>query len=170
MKKILFIVFSLFFLSKLSYSQEKDSAAVYKYWITTGAWVDRVLTLNCSYSFSSGSNFYKVGYIRHGENFPFGGIDLNGVISNSVDVSIGKRYQTTWFQVSHFIGPCLVFGKKSISLDKNESFATAGIEMITQLLFRPANEVGIGFGLIGNINFEKSYAGLTINITLGNGK
>ena len=45
-----------------------------------------------------------------------------------------------------------------------------GLRTDIQLLFKLANEVGFGIGLYGNLNFIKNYAGVSVNITLGNGK
>jgi hypothetical protein len=158
------------FLSTPIFAQEKDSSAtVYKYWMTAGLWCDMQLSLNFNYCFSLGDNFYKAEYMKRGYDFPFGGIS-SGYGFNLIDVSIGKRLQSEWFQISHFIGPEYIYGIKKTSSGMSENFNTVGIQMETQVLFRLANEVGLGFGLYGNINFEKHFAGVNVNLTLGNGK
>jgi hypothetical protein len=95
----------------------------------------------------------------------------DGYVYNSIDISIGKRIQSEWFQASLFAGPAFVFGKNDIALPgEYEKFNTLGFETDMHLLFRPANEVGFGIGLYSNLNFQRSYAGINISITIGNGK
>jgi hypothetical protein len=167
MKKTI-LVLLMFFSVNFIYAQKGDST--YKYWMTVGGWVDRDIRLNFNYSFSLGNNFYKVGYFIRGGFSQNPSIGNDGYLYNSFDISIGKRFQSEWFQVAFFAGPSYVFGKKQISPDNDEKFYTIGLETDVQLLFRPANEVGVGIGLYGNINFERSFVGININITLGNGK
>lgn len=164
------IVFTLMFLSAPLFAQEKDSTSDnYKYWMSAGAWVDKQLSLNFNYCFSLGENFYKVEYIKRGYEFPLAGISSEYGF-HLIDVSIGKRLQSKWFQISHFIGPAYIYGIKRGYPGSDENFNTAGIHMETQVLFRLANEVGLGFGLYGNINLKKHFAGMNVNLTLGNGK
>jgi hypothetical protein len=143
--------------------------AAYKYWMTVGFMPTRDGTLNFNYSFSLGENFYKVDYIKK-ENIIFGGFDSDGFRFNSCALSIGRRFQSKWFQANFFAGPAYVYGKKYININKNEKFRTAGLQMDAQLLFRLANEVGFGVGLFANLNFIKNFTGFDVNITLGNGK
>ena len=160
----LLILFSVNFL----HAQKEEN--LYKYWMTVGSWVDRDLTANFNYSFSIGNNFYKVGFLSKGDSFPFEGFGSDNILIRAIDISIGRRLQTEWFQASLFVGTSYVFGKKLLINDSIEKFNTVGLETDIQLLFRPANEVGIGIGLYGNLNFIKNYAGININLTLGNGK
>lgn len=150
-------------------SQSKDTVSNYKYWVSAGIWADREVTYNLNYSFASANCFYKAGYMRKGEHF-MGGIGKDEIIFNTFDFSIGTRMQTKWFQASYFIGPSFLFGKQHLLSDEIVNYKTFGLQMETQLLFRPANEFGIGIGLYANVNLKRHYAGLNINVTLGNGK
>jgi len=162
LKKYLLILLSLSLVISLQ-AQEEDSS--YKYWLTWGGMYDgENLSGNLGYSFSAGDNFYKVGYIAHGE-FMRESPDFN-----SIDVSIGKRFQSEWWQAAIFAGPSYVFVNKSIGNGNREKHGTIGLQTDIQLLFRYADELGIGLGLWGNVNSEKSYAGFNIVLTLGNGK
>jgi len=164
---IIVILFTVLF-SSHTFTQNKDS--LYKYWITVGCWVDRDVRANLNYSFSYHGFFYKVGYLTKGESFPFGGFNGNNLHIRSIDISVGKRLQSEWFQTSLFAGPSYVFGEKLLITDSIEKFNTVGLETDVQLLFRLADEVGVGIGLYGNLNFVKNYVGININLTLGNGK
>ncbi len=163
MKKI-FLAVLITFASNLL-AQEKDTT--YKYWVTLGLGVIKT-SINLSYNFSIDDKFYKVGYLNRGGLLTTTGKD--GYLYNSMDISIGKRLQTEWFQISLFSGPSYVFGKKRATSGDHEKYNTIGLETDAQLLFRAANEVGIGLGLYSNLNFERSYAGINISLTLGNGK
>ena len=167
MKKILFVLIILVFVRTMS-AQGKDST--YKYWMTVGFFFNPDITFNLNYSFSLGNNFYKVGYQTKGDGLIWGGFGKNKYLFRSLDFSIGRRLQSKWFQASLFIGPSYVFGKKLLMTNTVEDFSTIGLETDMQVLFRPANEVGIGIGLFGNLNFIKNSAGININLTLGNGK
>ena len=150
-------------------TKAQDSTNEYKYWMTLGVGVyKQTMSANLNYSFSLGDNFYKVGYLHRGGIL--GGSGEDGLLNTSVDISIGKRIQSEWFQAAFFGGPSYIFGRKSIGHGDTENFKTVGLEADVQLLFRAANEVGIGVGLFGNINFVKSYSGISFNITIGNGK
>jgi len=111
-----------------------------------------------------------VGYFYRGGLLSNEGPDEDGYLFKSIDFSIGKRIQYEWFKASLFAGPAFVFGKRSVSHFDYEKFYTAGLEADVQLLFRPANEVGIGVSLFGNLNIIKNYSGVNFCITLGNGK
>ncbi len=163
--KFFFIVLLVFMPVYLISAQEEDTT--YKYWMTLGVGAINT-TLNFNYSFSIADNFYKVNYLKRGGLFTRTGRD--GYLYNSFDISIGKRLQSKWFQGSLFTGPSYILGEKKITPGNNEKFNTIGLETDLQLLFRLANEVGIGIGLYGNLNFEKNYSGININLTLGNGK
>ena len=154
--------------NSLLHAQKVDTT--YKYWMTIGGWIDRGFTTIFSYNFSLIDNFYKVGYFVRGGIFYNSSVGEDGYLFNSIDISIGKRLQSEWFQVSVFGGPSYVFGKKHVSHGNTEKYRTIGLETDIQLLFKPANEVGIGIGLYGNLNFVKNYAGININLTIGNGK
>ena len=161
----------LLFSGNLLFAQEEDTT--YKYWITIGGMLNNDLVSgNLNYSFSLGSHFYKAGYFTRG-GFSLSNnraVGKDGYLYNTIDISIGKRLQSEWFQAAFFVGPSYLFGKKELSEDNFENYNTVGLESDIQLLFRPANDVGVGIGLYGNLNFEKNYAGLNVNITLGNGK
>ncbi len=161
---ILFIVFS----GNLLLAQKEDST--YKYWITIGGWIEKNVSLNFNYSFSLGNNFYKVGYFTRGGFSQSPSVGKDGYLFNTIDISIGKRLKSEWFNICLFLGPSYVFGKKRISQGIYEKYSTFGLESDVQLLFRPADEIGIGVGFYGNLNFTKNYAGININLTLGNGK
>lgn len=166
MKNLLTIFLLIVFFSN-SKAQEIDSN--YKYWMTYGFMVyERTVTGNLSYSFSLGENFYKVGYIGRGGFM--GGLTDGGYTHKSVAISVGKRTQSDWFQGALFIGPSYVFGERKTFAGNHENYKTIGLQSDLQLLFRLADEVGFGVGLFGNINFVRSFSGVNINITLGNGK
>ena len=169
MKKILLVVFVLGSACILK-AQEQDST--YKYWMTLGlmAYNNNGATLNLSYSFNIGHNFYKAGYSAKGDILHTSVPAKDGYQYQAVDVSIGKRWQSEWFQAALFAGPAYVFGKKRITYGNNEDYHTVGLNTDLQLLFRLANEVGIGVGLYGNVNFDHSYAGINVNFAIGNGK
>ena len=170
MKKYLLILSVLYSVSLLQ-AQDKDSS--YKYWMTWGfMFLDGNVSGNLGYSFSIGENFYKTGWLVQDkfEPSPWGGGSIEMADFNSVDISIGKRYQSEWWQANVFAGPSYVFGDNSISNGNREKYNTIGLQTDIQLLLRLANEIGIGVGLWGNANFVKSHAGININITLGNGK
>ena len=99
-----------------------------------------------------------------------GGLANDGFMHRSVDISIGDRWQSEWFQSSFFVGPAFVFGEKKNVVGDRKNYNTIGVETELQLLFRLANEVGIGLGLYGNLNFQKNFSGFNINFTFGNGK
>ncbi|MDP4117116.1 MAG: hypothetical protein Q8903_13345 [Bacteroidota bacterium] len=164
------LIFLLFVLMSTAFCQNKDSA--YKYWMTFGFWVDKEITLDADYSFSLGDNFYKIGYLRKGDSFPITNshAEIGKYLLRSVSATIGRRYRTDWFQGSVFCGPSFVYGENGISRNISNKFFTAGLQTDIQLLFRYADELGIGVGLYGNLNFKKNYGGININLTLGNGK
>jgi len=157
--------------ASLLQAQEDDSS--YKYWMTWGFMlINDDISGNLGYSFSLAENFYKVSWLVQDkfEPSPWGGGSIEMADFNSIDISIGKRFQSEWWQSNIFVGPSYVFGGKDISTSNREKYSTIGLQTDIQLLFRLADEIGIGVGLWGNANFEKSRAGININITLGNGK
>ncbi len=166
MKKTILLLLILFS-SNYLFAQKKDST--YKYWITLGYMMNKYVSFNLNYTFSPRDNFYKIGYFVRGGYF-FPGIGADGYLYNSIDFSIGKRFQSEWFTAVFFAGPSYLFGEKLISNNNKVNFNTIGLQTDVQLLFRPANEFGIGIGLYGNLNFEKNFAGININFTVGNGK
>lgn len=170
MNKVLLVVLFLFSGNLIS-AQCEDST--YKYWITIGGMLtNEVESVNLGYTFSMGSNFYKASYLQKG-GFSLSNnsvVGNDGFLYNSIDISIGRRLKSKWFQAALFIGPSYLFGKKELTEDNFESYNTVGLQSDLQLLCRVADEVGIGVGLYGNLNFENNYAGLNVNITLGNGK
>jgi hypothetical protein len=168
MKKNLLILAILMFTGFVHAQKEE---AINKYWVTLGGWFEnRNFTGNVAYNFSIGNYFYKVGYLLKGDDPVLGGYGSDNIKIRSIDASIGRRVLSNWFQTSFFVGPSYVFGTKLMGNSSSESFHTVGLESEIQLLFRPANEVGIGIGLYGNLNFERNYAGINVNLTLGNGK
>lgn len=170
MRKILLVVL-LLLSSNLLYAQSEDTS--YKYWITVGGMLmfnKDLASINLNYSFSIDRNFYKVAYFSRGGVSQNPSVGNDGYLYNTIDISIGKRLQSEWFQAAFFVGPSYLFGKKELSADNFEDYDTVGLQSDVQLLFRLADEVGVGVGIYGNLNFENSYAGLNVNITLGNGK
>ena len=155
--------------ASLLQAQEEDSS--YKYWMTFGGgYIGENISGNLSYSFSLENNFYKVGWLIQDEFHLFGGGSIITADFNSIDISVGKRFQSEWWQTTFFAGPSYVFGEKKVSNSNKEKYNTVGLQTDIQLLFRLADEIGIGVGLWGNANFEKSRVGININITMGNGK
>jgi len=169
MKKTFLIIIFAMSLCSSTFSQTNDSS--YKYWMTIGFMADGDVRANFDYSFSYHSNFYKIGYLTKGTSLVFGGFEDDHLKIKSVDFSIGKRFQSKWFQAAIFAGPAYIFGEKLLLAPYSiEKFNAVGVKSDIQLLFRLANEVGLGFGLYGNLNVIKNYAGINVNITLGNGK
>ena len=161
-------VYLLFLLlvATTTFCQDRDST--YKYWMTFGFWWEnRETTLNADYNFSLGNYFYKVGYLRKEDDTFHAGPDK--FFFNSISFSIGKRFQSNWFESSVFCGPSYLFGEKGINIHQYKNFNAIGLEAEIQLLFRFANEFGIGVGLHGNLNYRKNFGGININLTLGNG-
>ncbi len=169
MNKKIYIIPFLILASYSIYAQKIDNS--FKYWITIGAWVDRDLTANFNYCFSIGNKFYKVNYLLKDQSFLANNLTpgSHGIVYRSIDASIGKRLQSEWFQTTFFIGPSYIFGKKKMNNLVN-NFTAIGVQSDIQLLFRIANEIGLGLDLFANLNFERSFAGFDVNITLGNGK
>jgi hypothetical protein len=167
-KTILNKILILIFFCTSIYAQDKDED--YKYWLTLGMLIDGNVSFNIDYSFSIKEKFFKAGYFIRGgiSEEPSPGRD--GYLFNSFDFSIGQRILFNWAQISMFTGPSYVFGKKQIQDGKTKDFKTFGLQTNFQLLFKPANEIGLGIGLYGNINFIKNYLGVNLNITIGNGK
>lgn len=148
---------------------QKDSSK-YKYWMTMGFIINRDVNINFNYTFSTGPNFYKVNYFVRSGFSQQANLTSDGYLYRALDVSIGKRFQSEWFQIAGFVGLSFIFGEKRKGNDLTAKYSTLGTQTDLQLLYRIANEVGIGIGLYGNLNFEKSYGGANINITIGNGK
>ena len=163
MKKHLLILSFLFCANLLA---QKETSS-YKYWITLGGfYFNDNISGNISYSFAPENVFYKVGWTVQDEfNLSSSGPDFN-----SIDISIGKRIKKEWWQIVFFAGPSYVFGKQIITEQNRTDFYTIGVQSDIQILFRVANEFGIGIGLWGNLNPKRSLAGLNINLALGNGK
>ena len=150
--------------ASLLHAQADDSS--YKYWMTFGfMFMNENISGNLGYSFSIGENFYKVGVLAKNEDFFSPKYKFR-----SIDISFGKRFISEWWQTSFFAGPSYVFGDNSTSNGNKEIYESIGLQTDIQLLFRLADEIGIGVGLWGNVNFEKSLVGINVNITLGNGK
>jgi hypothetical protein len=146
------------------FSQDNDSS--YKYWMTLGIMpLFNDVSVSFSYNFSIKDNFYKIGYQKKGNSITEG----LGHMFNTIDISYGKRIISEWIFADFFIGPSYIYGEK-LAAKNRENFKTAGLQADTQLLFRMANEIGIGFGLYGNLNFERSYTGFSLYFTIGNGK
>ena len=160
-----FLLAFLIFIPLCLISAQEDST--YKYWMTLGVGVINT-NINLNYSFSIADNFYKVAYLKRGGLLTRTGKD--GYLYNAVDISIGKRLKSEWFQTSLFVGPSYIFGEKNVTPGKYERFNTVGLETDLQLLFRLANEIGIGIGLYGNFNFKNNYSGINVILTFGNGK
>lgn len=162
----------VFLLTATTFCQNNDST--YKYWMTIGIWnQNQEMTFNLDYSHSLGDYFYKVGFLFKGEWSPLGSSNIAGpdkYIFYTVRTSIGKRFQSKWFQTSVFCGPALLFGDKGINYDLDKKFTTVGLESKIQLLIKPANEVGFGISFYGNLNPMKNFEGINLNVTIGNGK
>ncbi len=174
------ILLAVLMLSTSVVTEAQKEEASYKYWITIGGgfWPDQDISLNINYSFSpsfsflTGGTFFKVGYLTKG-GFSFNrniGVGEDGFLYNTIDLSIGKRLLSERFIACLFLGPSYIYGEERTPYGPYYKFRTFGLESDIQLLFRLANEVGIGVGLYGNLNFVNNYAGMNINITLGNGK
>jgi hypothetical protein len=157
----------LLLLTTTTFCQNKDST--YKYWMTLGMWVNQgEITFDGDYSFSLGNYFYKVGYLSKDDETFHAGPDI--YFFNSISGSIGKRFQSKWFEASVFCGPSCIIGEKGINQNIIKKFTTVGLESKIQLLIKPANEVGFGISFYGNLNPMKNFGGINLNVTIGNGK
>ena len=157
----------LLLLTTTTFCQNNDST--YQYWMTLGMGVNQGgFTFDGDYSFSLGNNFYKVGYLFK-DNKTFNA-ESDKYFFNSISGSIGKRFQSKWFEASVFCGPSCIIGEKGIYQDIYKKFTTIGLESKIQLLIKPANEVGFGISCYGNLNPMKNFGGINLNITIGNGK
>jgi len=143
-----------------------------------GGWPnERIIVLHSAYCFSIHDNYYKVAYYSKGKDSPFGPSWFalpHEYILRSVSLSIGKCYRSNWFEASGFCGPSFVYGKKGLyeTSEKliDKKVYSMGIEGELQFLFRPAKEVGMGFGFYADLNLIKNFAGAMVTLTLGNGK
>ena len=119
--KTLFVVI-FFLITGLLKAQNEEN--IYKYWMTLGCgFQNKYIAINFNYSFSLGDNYYKVGFFERGEFNPFGdGLSPgeDGYLIHSVDISIGKRFQSKWFEASFWGGPSYLFGEKKITADNYE--------------------------------------------------
>ena len=149
-----------------SFAQDNDST--YKYWMSLGVWADRDVVVNLNYSFSPGRTYFTIGYFERGGFL--GGLASDGFLFRTVNASIGDRMQSNWFHVSGFIGPSFNFGQRLVLGGSQESFKTVGIDIESQFLFRPANEIGFGLAVYGNLNLVRNYSGFKFLLTIGNGK
>ncbi len=126
MKKVI-LIFILLFSEKSLLAQNEDST--YKYWITIGGMATSELaSLNLGYTFSLADNFYKVSYFTRGGFSQNPSVGDDDYLYNTIDISIGKRFQSEWFQASIFAGPSYLFGKKKLSEDNFENYNTVGLE------------------------------------------
>ena len=119
----LFLLFLVLIPLRLISAQEEDTE--YKYWMTLGVGIINT-TLDLSYSFSIEDYFYKAGYLRRGGLFTTTGRD--GYLYNAVNISIGKRLQSEWFQASLFTGPSYLFGERKAAGESNVRFNSIGLE------------------------------------------
>jgi hypothetical protein len=165
------IVFLFLFLTTTAFSKDIDSTnrdSAYKYSMSVGMLIENYkgITFDADYSFSLGDNYYKIGYLSKGSFLGDTPNEAGQYFFRSFNISIGKRFQSEWFQASLFCGPSYVYGNSY----SNESFNTIGLATQVQLLFRPANELGIGVGMQGNLNFVKNFGAIYVNFTIGNGQ
>ncbi|NLT51274.1 MAG: hypothetical protein GXX85_10185 [Ignavibacteria bacterium] len=169
LRKAVFLLCILVLTSK-AFAQESDSTN--SYWMTLGFFINPVdnseLTGNFDLNYKIKDFFYKVGFFAQGGVLKQFG--ESGYSFRKIDISIGKRILSEWFHSSLFIGPTFIYGEKEQTMTNYTTFNTVGLEANLQLLLRIANEVGIGFGIYGNINYEHSFAGASLYITIGNGK
>lgn len=127
MKKT-FVILFIVNVTNLIFAQKEDTT--YKYWITLGGWVDRNASLNLNYNFSLSNNFYKVGYFIRGGFSQSPSVGEDGYLFNTIDVSVGKRFQSEWFQASIFAGPSYTYGEKRISQGNNEYYNTVVLKVM----------------------------------------
>ncbi len=169
MKKILFLL--LFILMMPAFCQENDTT--YKYWMTFGTQAENYyFTFHTGYCFSIGTNFYKAGYYLKGNLYPGDNFtpDPERYVFRSLSALIGKRYQSKWFAAYGFGGLSYVDGKKGINYGIYKNIHTIGLQAEVYLLFRIANEIGIGINCMGNVNATRCFVASTVTFTIGNGK
>lgn len=169
MKKILFLL--LFILMMPAFCQENDTT--YKYWLPIGVQMETGnFTFHTGYCFSVANNFYKAGYFLKGDILPSGysKADPGKYVFRSFSALMGKRTQTKWFAAYAFGGLSYVEGSKGISSGIDKKIHTVGLQAEVYLLFRIANEIGIGVSGMGNVNATKCFVASTVTFTIGNGK
>ena len=161
----------IFFFTTAAFCQNKDTT--YKYWMPIGIETEPTyFTFHTGYCFSINDNFYKAGYFIKGDLGPDGFLTaMPGKYAfRSLSALIGKRAQAKWFAAYAFGGVAYVDGLKGISNGATEKIHTFGLQAEAYLLFRIANEVGIGLSGIANANPTKCFVGSAITFTIGNGK
>lgn len=100
------------------------------------------------------------------------GLDANSTLWGNASLyalKAGRGYSSVgrWTRISLAGGPAFVFGElKNNMTTSKESFRTAGIYTDSQLIFTPIKELGIGIQLLGNVNFQQSYGGLRLILSI----
>ncbi len=142
----------------------------YKYWLTFGfGWNGSSLAGNLAYTFSWDSYFGKVGYHAYGyelfSRFYHGEHEFR-----SLCLSVGKRLKSRWVHFTGFQGVSIAKVNEFVKHGEYKTFYTPGLQTELQVILKPADEIGIGIGVLANVNFAHSYAAVTANLLLGNGK
>lgn len=169
--KLVYLICVLSFLTDQSFAQA-DSIKN-KYWISGGMWMDDEFngSININYCFSYENYFFKTGYIVNGASSTISGniiLNKEGYIFRNISFSIGNRLKEEYYQSNIFIGPSISFGKQR-TLNRDKYFTALGVLTEAQLFYLLADEVGFGVTLYGDINYIKSFNGITFSLLIGNG-
>ena len=169
MKKIFFLLLLVLIIP--TFGQENDTT--YKYWMTLGTLAENYdFTFHAGYCFSIGSNFYKAGYYLKGNLLPGDNLDAEPGRSafRSFSALMGKRTQSKWFAAYAFGGLAYVDGSRGIKTYGDKKIHTIGLQTEVYLLFRIANEIGVGVSGMGNVNATRCFVASAVTFTIGNGK
>ena len=142
----------------------------YKYWMTIGFGGNGdVFAGNLAYNFSWNSFFGKVGYHTYGDElitrFHHGDHEFR-----AFDFSVGQRLKSRWVNFTAFQGVSMAQVEESLKPGETKKFYTPGLQTELQVILKPADELGMGIGILANLNPVHSYAVVTANLSLSNGK
>jgi hypothetical protein len=139
------------------YSQTKSISN--RDWLTIGSGIGEKMHLSSfiSYTFID-ENVYQLSINGNQEFSIMGTAKPDYIVSSSF--SYGKKNNWDFGFGAFFAGPSLVLGKR-----ENENIKyTIGVNIGSQLLFTPLDELGLGFDAFCNLNFYESFYGIRIAV------
>lgn len=127
------------------------------------------ISLGLTVSYIHKSNIFTLGFIGYDEFHTMLDDHENG---SCVQFTYGKVHRTRLALFSLSAGMGLVRGttkeKLSITRYKYTDFGvTPGLILEGQTILRPTPVVGLGLSFFGNLNKDKSYAGVHVSIVIG---
>ena len=153
------VAFVLFFIFTNVYSQNKSIPS--RDWLTVGGGIGEKMHFSSfiSYTFVD-DNVYQLSINGNQEFSILGVANPNYVVSASFTYCEKRNWTFGFGTLS--AGPSVVFGKK-----KNENIKyTVGVNIGSQFLFTPLDELGLGFDAFLNLNFYETFYGLRMAIFL----